>query len=156
MRRSDEPIYWGLFGAGGMVVAMLLPVIVLITGLLVPMSFDRAHAFASSWWGACILLVIIALPIWHGMHRIYHGLHDLGIHTTKLHHYLMCWVVSKNVNHQSSMRPLHPCRSVRMATVSKPSVLRVRPISKRSGCSLSNSLMALTPQGASKAEGFMM
>jgi fumarate reductase subunit D len=38
MRRSDEPIYWGLFGAGGMVVAMLLPVIVLITGLLVPMG----------------------------------------------------------------------------------------------------------------------
>ena len=33
-------------------------------------------------------LVIIALPIWHGMHRIYHGLHDLGIHTTKLHHYV--------------------------------------------------------------------
>ena len=96
MRRSDEPIYWGLFGAGGMVVAMLLPVIVLITGLLVPMgimdvetmSYERALEFASSWWGACILLVIIALPIWHGMHRIYHGLHDLGIHTTKLHHYV--------------------------------------------------------------------
>ena len=32
--------------------------------------------------------MIIALPIWHGMHRIYHGLHDLGIHTTKLHHYV--------------------------------------------------------------------
>ena len=86
MRRSDEPIYWGLFGAGGMVVAMLLPVIVLITGLLVPMgimdvetmSYERALEFASSWWGACILLVIIALPIWHGMHRIYHGLHDPG------------------------------------------------------------------------------
>ncbi|MGL4794462.1 MAG: fumarate reductase subunit FrdD, partial [Aeromonas jandaei] len=52
------------------------------------MSYDRVLAFASSWWGACILLVIIALPIWHGMHRIYHGLHDLGIHTTKLHHYV--------------------------------------------------------------------
>ncbi|MCP3291460.1 fumarate reductase subunit FrdD, partial [Aeromonas hydrophila] len=56
MRRSDEPIYWGLFGAGGMVVAMLLPVIVLITGLLVPMgimdvetmSYERALEFASS------------------------------------------------------------------------------------------------------------
>ena len=96
MRRSDEPIFWGLFGAGGMVVAMLLPVIVLITGLLVPMgimdvetmSYERVLEFASSWWGACILLVIIALPVWHGMHRIYHGLHDLGIHTTKLHHYV--------------------------------------------------------------------
>ncbi|MGL5287567.1 MAG: fumarate reductase subunit FrdD, partial [Aeromonas sp.] len=49
MRRSDEPIYWGLFGGGGMVVAMLLPIIVLITGILVPlgimdvetMSYDR-------------------------------------------------------------------------------------------------------------------
>ena len=79
MRRSDEPIYWGLFGAGGMVVAMLLPVIVLITGLLVPMGIMDVET---------ILLVIIALPIWHGMHRIYHGLHDLGIHTTKLHHYV--------------------------------------------------------------------
>ena len=28
MRRSDEPIYWGLFGAGGVVTAMLLPVVV--------------------------------------------------------------------------------------------------------------------------------
>ena len=96
MRRSDEPIYWGLFGAGGMVVAMLLPVIVLITGLLVPMgimdvetmSYERVLAFASSWWGACILLVIIALPVWHGMHRIYHGLHALGLHTPQLPHYV--------------------------------------------------------------------
>ena len=77
-------------------VAMLLPVIVLITGLLVPMgimdvetmSYERVLAFASSWWGACILLVIIALPVWHGMHRIYHGLHDLGDPPTKLHHYV--------------------------------------------------------------------
>ncbi|MGL5947559.1 MAG: fumarate reductase subunit FrdD [Aeromonas sp.] len=96
MRRSDEPVYWGLFGAGGMVVAMLLPVLVLITGLLVPMgimdvesmSFERVSAFASSWFGALVILTIIALPIWHGMHRVYHGLHDLGIHTTKLHHYV--------------------------------------------------------------------
>ncbi|MGL6519422.1 fumarate reductase subunit FrdD [Aeromonas hydrophila] len=94
-RVGERPSYFG-FDQQGLVVAMLLPVIVLITGLLVPMgimdvetmSYDRVHAFASSWWGACILLVIIALPIWHGMHRIYHGLHDLGIHTTKLHHYV--------------------------------------------------------------------
>ncbi len=96
MRRSDEPIYWGLFGAGGVVTAMLLPIIVLITGILVPigilpadtLSYEKMHGLATYWWGAPILLAIIVLPIFHGMHRIYHGLHDLGIHTTRLHHYL--------------------------------------------------------------------
>ena len=53
-----------------------------ISPLLLPCVLQTRHG------GACILLVIIALPIWHGMHRIYHGLHDLGIHTTKLHHYV--------------------------------------------------------------------
>ena len=64
--------------------------LVLITGILVPMgiispeklSYERVHAFATSWWGALILLATIALPICHAMHRIYHGLHDVGVHTT--------------------------------------------------------------------------
>lgn len=96
MKRSDEPVYWLLFGAGGVMSAVLLPVLVLITGILVPMgiispeklSYERVHAFATTWWGALILLATIALPIWHAMHRIYHGLHDVGIHTTRLHHYV--------------------------------------------------------------------
>ena len=96
MRRSDEPIYWGLFGAGGVVTALLLPIVVLITGILYPLgllpdqvlSYERVHALATSWWGAPVILAMIALPMCHGMHRIYHGLHDLGIRTTRLHHYL--------------------------------------------------------------------
>lgn len=62
MRRSDEPIYWGLFGAGGVVTAMLLPIVVLLTGILVPirilpadtLSYDKLHGLATSWWGAPI------------------------------------------------------------------------------------------------------
>ena len=96
MRRSDEPIYWGLFGAGGVVAAMLLPILILITGILMPLgwlpadalSYEKIHALATSWWGAPILLAVIALPISHGMHRIYHGLHDLGVHQSRLFHYL--------------------------------------------------------------------
>ncbi len=96
MRRSDEPIYWGLFGAGGVVAAMLLPILILITGILMPLgwlpaealSYEKIHALATSWWGAPILLAVIALPICHGMHRIYHGLHDLGVHQSRLFHYL--------------------------------------------------------------------
>ena len=85
--RSNEPVFWGLFGAGGMLTAFLTPVMVLVTGLLIPLgsidadhlSYDKLHGFASSWYGAAILLVLVALPLWHTLHRIFHSLHDLGI-----------------------------------------------------------------------------
>lgn len=88
MSRSHEPIFWGLFGAGGMVAALILPIFIVITGLLYPLgiipaellSFDRIFAFASSWWGALILLVVICFPLWLSLHRLYHCLHDFKIH----------------------------------------------------------------------------
>lgn len=89
MKRSNEPIFWGLFGAGGMVAAILTPVCILLSGLLVPLgllpasSYDyvRVLSMAGSIIGALVLWIAISLPMWHAMHRIYHGLHDLGIHT---------------------------------------------------------------------------
>ena len=71
-----------------MVVAFLLPALVLFTAVLAPMevggpgvvSYARVLAFASSWWGAGLLMLVIALPLFHAAHRIYHGLHDLHIH----------------------------------------------------------------------------
>ncbi|AGH80345.1 fumarate reductase subunit D [Psychromonas sp. CNPT3] len=85
--RSHEPIFWGLFGAGGMLCAFLTPVMILITGLLIPMgyidrshfSYNNLHSFAGTWYGAIIILVLVALPLWHTLHRIFHGLHDLGV-----------------------------------------------------------------------------
>lgn len=85
--RSHEPIFWGLFGAGGMLTAFLSPVMILITGLLIPLgiidhgnfNYHNLHSFATSWYGAAIILVLVALPLWTTLHRIYHGLHDLGV-----------------------------------------------------------------------------
>ena len=85
--RSHEPIFWGLFGAGGMLTAFLTPVMILITGLLIPLgiidagklNYESLHQFATSWYGAAIVFVLIALPLWHTLHRIFHSLHDLGI-----------------------------------------------------------------------------
>ncbi|MBU2896936.1 fumarate reductase subunit FrdD [Vibrio hepatarius] len=87
-KRSDEPIWWGLFGAGGTWFAMITPVTILVLGVLVPMgiiesntlSYDRVQTFASSLIGGLFIIATLALPMWHAMHRIHHGMHDLKIH----------------------------------------------------------------------------
>lgn len=85
--RSHEPVFWGLFGAGGMLTAFLTPVMILITGLLIPLgiidkgnfNYQTIYNLATTWYGAGIILVLVALPLWHTLHRIFHALHDLGI-----------------------------------------------------------------------------
>jgi succinate dehydrogenase subunit D len=90
MKRSNAPVFWLLFGAGGMLSALVGPVLVLITGIAVPLgfllpmgtlSYPRVLAFAHSWIGAVFLFAVIVLFFWHAGHRIFHSLHDLGIHT---------------------------------------------------------------------------
>ncbi len=89
-RRSDEPVYWGLFGAGGMAIAFALPALIV---MLIVCGFN-SNAMANlfelfrHWWTAIPLFGVLALTTWHCLHRIYHGLHDLTIHTTRLHHYV--------------------------------------------------------------------
>ena len=89
MKRTNEPVFWSLFGAGGVLSALLGPILILITGIVVPtgtgmppdaMAYRRVLALAQSWWGKAALLAVISLFLWHAMHRIYHSLHDLGIH----------------------------------------------------------------------------
>ncbi len=90
MRRSHEPLCWALFGAGGMLSALIGPMLVLITGVLVPLGLllpaetfraDRALAFATHPLGKLALLAVISLFMFHGCHRLLHSLHDLGWHT---------------------------------------------------------------------------
>ncbi|MCM2312442.1 MAG: fumarate reductase subunit FrdD [Steroidobacteraceae bacterium] len=88
-KRSNAPIFWGLFGAGGMLAALFGPVLVFVTGIAVPlglilpadaMSWTRMQAFAQHWAGKGLLFAVVALFMWHAMHRILHSLHDLGVH----------------------------------------------------------------------------
>jgi len=90
MKRSHEPVFWLLFGAGGMLSALLGPVLVFITGIAVPLSlllpadtlrYDRVLALAQHPLGKLALLAVIALFLFHGCHRLLHSLHDLGVRT---------------------------------------------------------------------------
>ena len=90
MKRSNAPIFWLLFGAGGMLAALFGPVLVLVTGIAAPlgwpsgsgtMAYPRTLAFAQGWLGKGFLFAVIALFAWHAAHRLYHSLHDIGVHT---------------------------------------------------------------------------
>jgi fumarate reductase subunit D len=92
MKRSHEPVFWALFGAGGMLSALLGPVLIFVTGLAVPlgwlatdtMSAARMAAFVGHPAGGIAVLALISLFMFHGCHRLLHSLHDLGLPRSRL------------------------------------------------------------------------
>jgi fumarate reductase subunit D len=102
LKRSNAPIFWGLFGAGGMLSALFVPMMVFITGIAIPlgfllpagtMSYPKMLAFAQNFIGKGFIFAIISLSLWFAVHRVYHSLHEFGIHAgtgAKL----LCYVIA--------------------------------------------------------------
>ena len=89
MKRSNAPVFWLLFGAGGMLSALVGAMLVFITGLAVPlgfglpadaMSYERVLAIAQHGLGKAAIFAVIALFAWHAAHRshAYQRLTDVG------------------------------------------------------------------------------
>lgn len=85
MAKSNKPIFWSLFAAGGTLAAFLAPVLVLLFLMAALghapdlLSYDRLHAFAAHWFGKLFLLGVITLFLWHAAHRLRVTLHDFGL-----------------------------------------------------------------------------
>ena len=83
-RRPNEPVFWGFFGAGGMWGAIFAPAVILVLLLLPAFCVQagvKVHSlFYSAAPGKIFMLCMIVLPLWCGMHRIHHCLHDLKVH----------------------------------------------------------------------------
>jgi fumarate reductase subunit D len=84
MARSNKPILWLPFAGGGLVAALIIPVLIMITGILLPLGivqlpYEKMAAFAHNPLGKLILFGTVALPAWHAAHRLRMTAHDLGL-----------------------------------------------------------------------------
>ncbi len=90
MAKSNKPIIWGTFAAGGEIVSLVMPVIILLTLLAatghVPtiFSYENLHAFAAGWFGKLVLFVILFLSLWSQAHRLRCTCFDFGLRADTL------------------------------------------------------------------------
>ena len=81
--RTIAPLFWLLFGAGGMLAALFGPALIVVTGILAPQGlgiradYRSALALAQNPLGKLVLLGIIALFLWHAAERIFLTLKDM-------------------------------------------------------------------------------
>jgi fumarate reductase subunit D len=85
MAKSNKPIVWGLFAAGGTVTAFVTPVLMVVTLLAAlgsappALTYEELRAVAAHWAGKVALFAIITLSLWHAAHRLRITLHDIGL-----------------------------------------------------------------------------
>lgn len=85
MTRSNKPIVWGPFAAGGTLTAFLTPVLVVVA-LVQPrgLGYESMHAFAAHWAGKLALALVIFLSLWSAAHRMRITAYDLGLRADAL------------------------------------------------------------------------
>ena len=82
IKRHPEPLLWLLFSAGGVLSAMLMPILLLLLGIAVPLhwmaapTYERMAAILSNPLSRLALLALCVLSLFHWAHRFRHTLYD--------------------------------------------------------------------------------
>ena len=85
MSKSNKPVFWSLFAAGGTLAAFLAPalaVLFLLAALRhVPavLQYTGLHELLSHAIAKWLVFGVISLFLWHAAHRLRVTLHDLGV-----------------------------------------------------------------------------
>jgi fumarate reductase subunit D len=88
--RSNKPIVWGPFAAGGTLTAFLTPALVLVTLLAALgaapdlLAYERLHALAAHWLVKVAIAGVVFLSLWSAAHRLRITCYDLGIRADTL------------------------------------------------------------------------
>jgi len=99
MAKSNEPIWWSLFSAGGVVAALLVPIHILLIGIAWPLGvlpadaleFSRMQALLAHPLTRLYCFVLISLPLFHWAHRFRFTLADLGLHGAAMLIAVLCY-----------------------------------------------------------------
>ena len=82
IKRQAEPLLWMLFSAGGVMSAVLMPILVLLFGVAFPLgwaappSHEHLLAVLTQWPTRLVLLALSVLSLFHWAHRFRHTLYD--------------------------------------------------------------------------------
>jgi fumarate reductase subunit D len=82
VRQHSEPYLWLLFSAGGVLSAMLMPILVLLFGVAFPLGWldppthERMVTVLGNPLVALALFALCFLSLFHWAHRFRHTLHD--------------------------------------------------------------------------------
>jgi fumarate reductase subunit D len=82
LRRSTEPLYWSIFSAGGVITALLAPVLIIVVGFLVPggqVSFHRLHQIFTNPFGRLVVFGLAFFTFFLCAHRLRHTLTEVGL-----------------------------------------------------------------------------
>ena len=84
MTRSNKPIVWGPFAAGGTLTAFLTPALIVLTLLAALghapdlLTYGRLHALAGHWLAKPAFAGVVFLSLWSAAHRLRITCYDLG------------------------------------------------------------------------------
>ena len=84
MAKSNKPIVWGPFAAGGTLTALLTPALIVLVLLAalghVPpaLTYEGLRAFVASGLAKAIVISVIALSLWGCAHRLRITFFDFG------------------------------------------------------------------------------
>ena len=80
--KTNEPFWWALFGAGGVLSAFCIPVLLFLNGLAIPLgwieapSYENALALVQHPLTRLFLFGLISLSMFHWAHRFRFTLYD--------------------------------------------------------------------------------
>ena len=101
MARSNEPIFWSLFSAGGVVTALFSPVFIFLIGFgeatgrfSAARAYYRLCGLIPEPFAKILLFAVIVLPMFHWAHRFRFTLVDLGLRGLKRPIAVLCYGVA--------------------------------------------------------------